>query len=411
MSYQPSPIFVAPAGPPPMSAYEQHQYYLGVAPGYNHPHLLYRSDSLERPFPRPKGRFQDVFVKTAYPIANGPLKKAWPIVDTRIRDIVVKRWGIRYTTITLARFLTEAMEAGGGSFGPDVIWICVLPRVVISGPSLESDDDAARSLVHKASLDMISLLAEEGIHDVAIEWVKGRSQRYRGLLPSVNRINATYHVRRFLTASLGIPISVDTKKVDGASGTLGVIFCENQDSEGNPSNRVLASTACHVVSEDEDVTYDASREAGKPRLTVRASGESRFQQGLDDIDRAITEHQFKAKSYRCALASLGPNASSEDAAKDLARLQRGLDREEEAVAVLQAFRHEVAVGWGDIEARTIGRVEWAPAIGIDAVTKYTKDLATIELDADAFRDAFDGNVVSLGEFDSWRMSSQTQNSR
>jgi hypothetical protein len=66
-----------------------------------------------------------------------------------------------------------------GTFGPTVIWIAVLPRVVVDGPSLEDDDQAARELVHGASLDILQLLRENGIEDVTVEWFRSEATMER----------------------------------------------------------------------------------------------------------------------------------------------------------------------------------------------------------------------------------------
>ncbi|KAH6919016.1 hypothetical protein BKA70DRAFT_1458885 [Coprinopsis sp. MPI-PUGE-AT-0042] len=387
---------------PEISEYESATYYFGVSPGYDHRRLLYRSDALERPFPRPEGRFPDVITKTAYTLVNTPLNKHWPAIDTQIRDIVVEKWVIRYASITLARFFTKSAErVSGGSFGPDVVWIGVLPRIVVNGNSLDSDDDAARKLVHGASLDILSLLKGKGLRDVTVEWFKGTPQRYHGLLRSVNRLDATHHVRRFLTATLGIPIAADARMEEDVTGTLGLLFHENRDSTGLKSDKVLGVTASHVVSKDEQVDYELGG-AGAPCLKVRASGERRFQRGVNEINRTITGHELEAEADRDLLQSLTNSNEDPDPAQRtqdeerLARLRASLKLEEKAVAELQAFRHDIETRWGDLNTRCIGHVEWAPAITIDPTTQLTKDVATVELDAGMFQDAFSGNVVDLG---------------
>ena len=66
---------------------------------------------------------------------------------------------------------------------------------------------------------------------------------------------------------------------------------------------------------------------------------------------------------------------------------------------LQAFFKEVNIQWNDIARRNIGFVDWAPSISTDVDDRhYTRDIGTVELDPQKFKDHFQGNVVQLGAF-------------
>ncbi|KAH6919022.1 hypothetical protein BKA70DRAFT_39347 [Coprinopsis sp. MPI-PUGE-AT-0042] len=163
---------------PPMSDYERDWYYHGTASGTP---LLYRSDTLERPFVQPTGESPDHPVRTRHGVFNTPLKNAWPTLAPQVSGLIKAR-GIRWTTMIPSRFLVHASEEDerkgeDGTMGPVVIWISVNPRIVIEGPSLEDDEVAARELIHNASLDVLQFLKEKGFEDVTVEWYTGVVER------------------------------------------------------------------------------------------------------------------------------------------------------------------------------------------------------------------------------------------
>ncbi|KAH6919021.1 hypothetical protein BKA70DRAFT_39343 [Coprinopsis sp. MPI-PUGE-AT-0042] len=295
---------------------------------------------------------------------------------------------------------SEDEDEKPGILGPVVIWIAVHPRIVINGPSLEKDQDAARQLVHAASLDILQLLRENGIEDVSVECYKGIMERFAGppLLPSVRQsLDSTHQVRRFLTATLGIPIAA----AGGAEATLGLLFHENKDEEGNPSSRVFGLTTKHFLCKHNHGEPDHSNDA--PCLKVNVAGARRFEQGTERIDDAIRDafdDVLEMLQHVEALAFTGSTEPDpQKQAENERRLERGrfdLSEARGRFAELEAFRLSVEGEWGDIDQRTIGHVDWAPVVSVDPETGYTQDLATFEVDPDKFRPQFRGNVVDLG---------------
>ncbi|KAG9080141.1 hypothetical protein FRC06_007036, partial [Ceratobasidium sp. 370] len=64
---------------------------------------------------------------------------------------------------------------------------------------------------------------------------------------------------------------------------------------------------------------------------------------------------------------------------------------------LQAFFKVVNTQWNDIARRNVGFVDWAPHISVDVDDlHYTRDIGTVALDPQKFKDNFLGNVVDLG---------------
>ena len=140
-----------------LSEWEKDIYYHGVS--VDIPRLLYRSDYLDKPFPRPVGRFQYTPPKTAHGVFNTPLNPVWHTVAPQIRDMLKVR-KIRYSAIHAVRFATHS-EDGKESLGPIVIWIA-------THPASTSADDA-----HLASLEILDLLKTNNVHGAVVEWFEG----------------------------------------------------------------------------------------------------------------------------------------------------------------------------------------------------------------------------------------------
>ena len=174
------------------SDWERTTYYNGISP--DHPELLYRSDLLENSFPIPKGRFPHLPTKTAYGVFSTPLNPVWDIVAPQICELL-KASKICYSAINAARFVTHG-EDGRDTLGPVVIWIATHPTTTTAENS------------HAASLGILTLLKDNGVKDVVVEWYEGTVERLSGphLLRVTDETNPTYHVRRFLTAAVRGPL-------------------------------------------------------------------------------------------------------------------------------------------------------------------------------------------------------------
>ncbi|KAG8752416.1 hypothetical protein FRC11_008374 [Ceratobasidium sp. 423] len=371
-----------------LTEFEKLTYYHGVS--VDPPELLYRSDWLENPFPRPTGRIQYIPTKSAYGVFNTPLNPIRHTAAPKIRDELKGR-KIRYSGIHAARFVTHG-EGREGTLGPVVIWIATYPG------STTADD------AHFASPDILALLRANGVQGAVVEWFEGSVEKLSGpaLLRATQDINPTYHVRRFLTAGLGMPIATAEREDDDARGSVAFFFHENKDRRGNPSKRVLGVSNCHVLRKDTSVPY-LFEGAGAPPEHVRLAGLRRFQHGLDDIKAAITSHGNTADTLARDIVDLEQKLSSEDAeeadeAQEALVVKRAeLAKTEKDITTLVAFYKDVSGQWGDIARRTIGHVDWAPEIFVDVTDRrYTKDMGTFEVDAERFGAQFKGNVVDLG---------------
>lgn len=371
------------------SEWEKANYYHGVSS--HPPELLYRSNYLSNPFPHPKGRFHHIFPKTAHGVYNTRLNNVWHIVAPRIRDGLKSHHKIRYSAIQAARFITHG-ERGLDRLGPVVIWIAVHPN------STTAED------AHSVSGRILNLLGANRVDGVVVEWIEGTVERMGSnhrpgppLLPITEQDNATYYVRRFLTARLGMPIA----RVDDsdAQGSVAFFFHENRDRRGNPSNRVLAVSCCHVLRQDTTVSYKFAGIAKAPADRVRLAGSRRFKRGVDEITATIQDKGEEgarlAQEIRERQAEL--NSNDQQAVRAAENIQVQSAKVMEDIAALADFYRAVETHWSSLESRIIGHIDWAPKITVDPEpTRYTKDIGTFEVDAVKFGPGFKGNVVDLG---------------
>ncbi|KAL5536327.1 hypothetical protein ACEPAF_148 [Sanghuangporus sanghuang] len=365
-----------------LTEFEKVTYYHGVS--VDPPELLYRSDYLENPFPLPTGRIQHIPTKTAHGVFNTPLNAVWHTVAPKIRDMLKDR-KIRYSAIHAARFVTHG-EDGKDTLGPVVIWIA-------THPASTTADDA-----HLASPDILALLEANGVHGAVVEWFEGAVEKLSGpaLLRVTQDTNPTYHVRRFLTAALGMPIATAEMEDDYVQGSVAFFFHMNKDRHGNASNKVLGVSNCHVLRKDTSVPY-LFKGAGAPPQHVRLAGFHRFQRGLDEIKAAIADTLARGIVALEEKLSIEDEEEAQEALEALVAKQALLAKTEKDIAVLENFYKEVNGKWADIARRTIGHVDWAPEISVDVGGRsYTKDIGTFEVDAERFRAQFKGNVVDLG---------------
>lgn len=253
---------------------EKKTYYHGISD--DPPELLYRSDYLENPFTLPEGRFHHIPAKTVHGVHNTPLKSVWRTVAPQICDILKSR-KIRYSVLQTARLSTEG-EDGGETFGPVVIWIVV-------HPGSTTVDDA-----HLASPEILALLAANGVHGAVVEWFEGAVERFSGpaLINSTQAANPTDDIRWLLTTGLGMHIATADRE-----GSVAFFFREVKDRYGNPSDRVLAVSNCHVLRKDTTSSYQFEG-AGAPRQCVGLAGFRRLQRDLDDIKAAIVDRSGDA---------------------------------------------------------------------------------------------------------------------
>ena len=371
--------------------YERVAYYNGITGGGDHPVLVYRSDFLTTPFPKPVGRFAHIPVKSLRGVFGTPLNGVWDTVGPEICNLIKAR-KIKWSSINPARFFTHEPLGEGkkGSLGPVVIWVGVIPN--------STSSEAA----HEASQEILALLRKNGVEDVVVEWCEAVVQRLTGppLMRHVDSTDPTHYVRRFLTALLGIPLASEEMEEDDTQGTLTLWFHENKEKDGNHSDKVYGVSNCHVLRKDTTVEYEHGDHA--PKDHVRVCGIRRFQRGLDEIRKVTSGHDILADLLTREIVKLEAEERQDaENAKIIGAKRRKLEGENEALADLEALYGEVTKCWPDIKShRNIGHVQYAPAITVDVEggTLYTSDWAAFLAAEAKVKDEFEGNVVDLGVF-------------
>ena len=141
------------------SEYERTSYYNGIAGDVDHPELIYRSDFLTTPFPKPVGRYAYIPVKSLRGVFATPLNGVWDTVGPEILKLINAQ-KIKWSALNLARFFTDGPpgEEEKGSLGPVVIWVGVIPG------SISSDT------AHEVSQEILTLLLNNGVENVVVEW-------------------------------------------------------------------------------------------------------------------------------------------------------------------------------------------------------------------------------------------------
>ncbi|KAJ4491916.1 hypothetical protein C8J55DRAFT_588494 [Lentinula edodes] len=301
------------------SEYEKSSYYNGITGDADHPNLVYRSDFLTTPFPEPVGRHASLLIKSLRGVFDTPLNGVWDSVGPQIIDLLNAR-KIDWTSVDPARFFTHAPlgEDPKGSLRPVVIWVGVIP------------DSTSADTAHEVSQQILTLLQKNGVNNAVVEWREAVSQMLAGM----------------------------------EEGTLTLWFHEIKDNDGNPSNKVYGVSNCHILRKNTASDYEYTD--GAPMDYVRVCGMRRFQRGLDEITKAISNHKFSADIWTL----------------DIAKLQAKEKKDAANAREIKARQH-VTKYWSDLKLyRNIGHVQYAEAISVDVEggTRYTSDWAAFVAD-------------------------------
>ncbi|KAF8125025.1 hypothetical protein EV363DRAFT_1402708 [Boletus edulis] len=323
-----------------ISDFERVHYWNGIS--MDPPELLYHSDLESNPFPVPHPgttRWSKLPVKTAEGVFGTPLNAVWHIVAPMMVALFKKR-GIKYSALKTARFSTRD-EDGKKTLGP---------------------------IEHK-------------VEGAVVEWYEGSVEKLSvpALMRVADETNPTHYVRRPFTAEAD------------AQGTVSFFFHENKTKNGEPSARILAVCNKHVLRQDTTVDYQFMG-SGAPRQYVRVCG---FPLVTGNVAEAV---RLAEEIVRLEAKEKSEDEEQAEEDEEALQIKKGqLDKVNRDNRRLQAFFKEVNMQWNDIARRNIGFVDWAPSISIDVDDRhYTRDIGTVELDPQKFKDYFQGNVVQLG---------------
>jgi hypothetical protein len=364
-----------------VSLYEKNMFYLGIGPTGYQPELLFRSDLLTNPFVKPGSHPGHPYVptKALRGVHGTPLNKIWKTLGPQIRDLIIAHL-VQWCSINPARFITYGKDEVG-ILGPVVIWIAVYPS---------STTPATAKIV---SDEIISLLRENGIEGVVIEWCEATLAKLAGplpsLLPTVEIEDITAQFRRRFTSLINVPLTTQESQDIDKQGSLTLFFHEGKDERGNISDKVLGLTNCHVLRKDTTVDYD-HRTSDSTKL-VRLHGARSFQAIIDDIVNLGKDHLLEYQNLQTIIEF--EKANNHPDQEKIEALKKSTEKHTQAISTLDPFLLKLREEWGGIESRNIGHVYYAKSIGVDV---YTEDWAVFEVDKDRVKPRFEGTAVDLG---------------
>jgi hypothetical protein len=132
--------------------YERTSYYNSITGDNNHLDLVYHSNYVTAPFPRPIGRHPHIPVKSLRGVFDTPLNGVWCTVSPQVHDLI-KAHKVHWSSIDPACFFTHrpSGEEEKGSLSPVIIWVGILPG--------STSPDTA----HDVSQDILMLLVKNGV--------------------------------------------------------------------------------------------------------------------------------------------------------------------------------------------------------------------------------------------------------
>ena len=145
-----------PSDPYYISDWERNNYYHGICP--EPVELLYRSDLLSNPFPKPTDEHFQLPTKSVYGVFNTPLNTEGCEILLQINGLLKAR-KIRSAYIGKVRFCSRIGTQR--TYGPIVIWIAVRP------------DTIAAKDAYEASPEILALLEAHGVEGAVVEWIEG----------------------------------------------------------------------------------------------------------------------------------------------------------------------------------------------------------------------------------------------
>ncbi|KAG8729916.1 hypothetical protein FRC11_007753 [Ceratobasidium sp. 423] len=376
--------------PDSASAFEKAFFYKGVSE--EHPHLLQRSDVRTRPFVLPPLEDQHIAIpdKTAHgvfdPILTPDLWRQQ--VGPAIVDLLAeKKRNIHVSTMVPVRFSIPDDEGKPILDKHIVIWISVFPG------------STAEESCRDANSPICAILEKHQVKDAAVHWIEGTAEPFvvgPGMMQVVDDTDPTAFIRRAVTAVLSVPLAPQALQHKDGQGTLGIFFHEGRDKNGNKSDKVLAFTNKHVVSENTATDYELGG-SGARKQWIRNCGLRRFEKLREETRAFIAK---KVGQVKRVAEQLKENAFTSKRAKGLKETE--LKNLKEDIGILDDFLGLLKSTWSEAINRAIGWLEWAPKIQNDVDhRRYTWDGAVFQLDKAKWAKEFRGNYVYLGgKFDS-----------
>lgn len=353
----------------------------------SHPKCIFRTGDNWRV----RGGFEaQPILREARPICIHPIQDSWFGISTQIYEFL-DSLDIQWSTIDPVRFAEE-----GGEAGPLHLWVGVIPESL----SFEDAKIAAEGCK--------KILTDADFPDVEIAFRESVYTRSVGpqLLDYVPYQTPISQITNPFTPALGIRIA--PLKTPHFEGTAALYLRENKQS-----NRVFVLSARHVAlppSTHQNSLYKRN----KPSMHAYSMyagdiiilGSQAYTNALRDMMGEIGRQTISIETYETEINALGEPADEEDAEITSRRQQwqSKVAKVEKTIVDANALRSNITMDWTIPDQRLLGYVCYAPPIscGIGA-EQFTEDWALIDLYRNKIDwDKFQGNVVNLGTFRSYR---------
>ena len=315
-------------------------------------------------------------------VGNHALNDIWEDTLAPLVLDILESEKVKFTSVDVVRI----GEVGEPS-PPVILWIGVLPESLTPVDGLD------------VALQCKELLEKNSIVDVDVEIRESIVTRSAGprFLDPLDRAfdsDPTVEVRMPLTATLGLGICAQS--TSWAEGTGGFYM-----AEGGDSKRILLVTARHVVFPPNIVGNNRyeHENPNQPRRNILLLGDGAFNKLLGSIQSEIGSAAINGEYQERRLGAIERMKVEADERERVRKgTQAALDKTKRTMEEHPLFCQDVLEHWGPAEARILGRVLFAPPIGVGSTAdQYTEDFAVIALDPSKI-DAknFKGNVIDLG---------------
>ncbi|KAF8463412.1 hypothetical protein DFH94DRAFT_786723 [Russula ochroleuca] len=369
--------------------YERTTYYNGITGDRDHPELVYRSDFLTTPFPKPVGRYAHIPVKSLRGVHNTPLNGVWKSVGPKIVELITAR-KINWSSVDPARFFTHATpgEEEKGSLGPVVIWLGVIPGSTSSDAAHEV---SKRSLRFSGSMESRCCRG----NGVRPSCKAGRSS------PNAPCRQPPIHPPRpsFLDCSSRCS-PCDSRDGGGRfPGHAHPRFHEKQRQNGDPSYKVYGVSNCHVLLKNPPHRLRAQRRCTQGTSFEFADSVDSSGASMRSRSTSVTTHSRRLLQPEKIDGLEAMENPDEEVVNEIVANRRNLNGENDAIRQLEALYGGVTRNTFDINLnRDIGYVQHAEAIKVDVEggTRYTSDWGAFLATEAKVKDHFEGNVVDLG---------------
>ncbi|KAH8099876.1 hypothetical protein BXZ70DRAFT_1008850 [Cristinia sonorae] len=248
----------------------------------------------------------------------------------------------------------------------------------------------------------IHVLAKAGFSEIPVairEWEvfsQGLGPKLPSLDPLFDAEIAQY--RHLFTSNPGLAVAL--YKSPWLEGTIGAYFKLHKESD-----IICGLTCCHVACPSRAVSGLTVAAVTAHHERIIAIGIDAYNKGITDIMRRIgtlqkTIESEEDKIERREQRLVDGTGDPDTAARLTRKSNRIIEEARETMKLLNRLHDDITKQLANSNHRRIGRVYYADPIGApsdDPAFAHTVDWAFIQLEKDAFKSPFTGNLVYIGD--------------